>query len=201
MSIFIKKRLNLNNLLLIWETNESIQKLASLVSTKRDLETLSVKRKKEWLTTRILLKEVNPKYKLQYNKFNAPRIVAPQNMNDPYKRISITHNHKFTAIILGSKEVGIDIEEISEKPLRAASKFINLNIHKNINNEEATLIWCAKECLFKIYEKGNINFKNDMRVKPFIAKKKGQLITYLFEKEYKLEYQKIDNHYLVYFCK
>ena len=30
-------------------------------------------------------------------------------------------------------------------------------------------------------QKVNINFKNDMRVKPFIAKKKGQLITYLFE--------------------
>ena len=107
---------------------------------------------------------------------------------------------KFIAIIIGDSSVGVDIEKIDERPLKVASKFINLKTHKNLTTESATLIWSAKECLFKLYQKGNLNYIQDLLVSPFELKEKGTLNAYLHKKKYKLNYEKIYNHYLVYFC-
>ena len=121
--------------------------------------------------------------------------------NSKKKNISISHTQKFIAIIISDSPVGIDIEKIDERALNTAPKFINLNLHKNLTNESATLIWSAKECLFKLHKKGNLNYIEDLLVNPFKLKEKGNINTYLYKNKYKLNYEKIYNHYLVYFCK
>jgi phosphopantetheinyl transferase len=87
--------------------------------------------------------------------------------------ISITHSHHFTGIIVSDhREVGIDIEMQREKILRIANKFTPLEEYKTIANAEAlirklTIVWGAKESLFKIYAKQGLSFLHHVEVKDF----------------------------------
>jgi phosphopantetheinyl transferase len=87
--------------------------------------------------------------------------------------ISITHSHHFTGIIVSDhKEVGIDIEMQREKILRIANKFTPLEEYKTIANVDAlirklTIVWGAKESLFKIYAKQGLSFLHHVEVKDF----------------------------------
>ena len=193
MGLLIKKQIKKGTILGVWENKESLELLTLLYSEKKEENITNKKRKKEWLATRLLLKELSSECEIFYNKYGAPKLFK--------KNISISHTHKFTAVIISNSPVGIDIEKIDERALMAASKFINLNMHKNLTNESATLIWSAKECLFKLHKKGNLNYIEDLLVNPFKLKEKGNINTYLYKNKYKLNYEKIYNHYLVYFCK
>ena len=65
------------------------------------------------------------------------------------------------------------------------------------NNElYATICWCAKECMFKLHQKGKIDFKKDLKIKSI---DKDFVTCYLFDKLLKLNYKKFDNHILVYY--
>ena len=74
-------------------------------------------------------------------------------------------------------------------------------MHTNLSKEKATLIWCAKEAIYKWYQKGNINFIKDIKLHNFKIKKKGILKANFKTEQILLNYQKINNHYLVYVCK
>ena len=115
--------------------------------------------------------------------------------------ISISHSKKFAAIIISKNKVGLDIEQISEKPLRLSSKFISDNIHQDLTKEKATLIWCAKEAIYKWSQKGNIDFIKDIKLHNFEIAEKGILTAEFKTERLFLNYQKINNHYLVYVCK
>ena len=193
MGLLIKKQLKKGTTLGVWENKESLELLMLLYSGKKEVNIANKKRKKEWLATRLLLKELSSECEIIYNNYGAPQLLK--------KNISIAHTQKFIAIIISDYSVGVDIEKVDERALKVAPKFINLNIHKNLTNESATLIWSAKECLFKLHQKGNLNYIEDLSVTPFKLKEKGTLSTYLHKNKYKLNYEKIYNHYLVYFCK
>ncbi|WP_047247154.1 4'-phosphopantetheinyl transferase family protein [Maribacter thermophilus] len=87
--------------------------------------------------------------------------------------ISITHSHNFTAIIISKREeVGIDIEMQREKILRIAHKFTPFEEYKSLANVEAvirklTIVWGAKESLYKIYGQQGISFLHHIIVADF----------------------------------
>jgi phosphopantetheinyl transferase len=93
-------------------------------------------------------------------------------LNDGTK-ISITHSHQFTAIILGKVcEVGIDIEMQREKILRIAHKFTPVQEYRTLANTEAlirklTMVWGAKESLYKIYGQKGLSFLQHIVVADF----------------------------------
>ena len=95
----------------------------------------------------------------------------------------------------------MDIEEISEKALRVSSKFYSKNNFNNLNKEEATLIWCCKEAIYKWHQKGNVDFITDIKLHPFKSLEKGEIRAKFRDTQLILHYQKIHNHYLVYVCK
>ena len=148
----------------------------------------SKKRQAEKITTKILLHKLEPKLSLSYNDHGAPSIKE--------KHISIAHSNELATIIISKKKVGIDIEKISSKAKKLSSKFTI----KNINEEEATLIWCAKEAIYKWHSKGNIDFIKDISIAPFKTKKSGVLKVYFKNFQHTLYYKKIYKHFLVYVC-
>lgn len=88
-------------------------------------------------------------------------------------KISITHSNHFTGIIVSSdKEVGIDIEMQREKILRIAHKFTPIEEYSTIANRDAlirklTIVWGAKEALYKIYAEPGLSFMHHIDVKDF----------------------------------
>lgn len=87
--------------------------------------------------------------------------------------ISITHSHNFTGIIISSSEhVGIDIEMQRDKILRIAHKFIPFEEYKTLANTAAvvrklTIVWGAKESLYKIYGHRGVSFLHHINVQDF----------------------------------
>ena len=177
----------------IWKMEESLVELQNMISKADSSYLNSEKRKKEFLSTRILLNKLNPNSEITYNKFGAPQL-------SDGKQISISHSKTSVAIIISDNNVGIDIEEIDEKALRISSKFINKNHLVNLTKEKATLIWCVKECLFKLFQKGNIDFRKDITIEEFQIEKKGKINCKLRGEKIIVNYQKIDNQYLAYVC-
>ena len=81
-----------------------------------------------------------------------------------------------------------------------SSKFISEKNLRNLNKEKATLIWCCKEAVFKWHQKGGVDFIKDIIIPEFTAKEKGEISIQFKNKELNINYQKINNHYLVYVC-
>ena len=87
--------------------------------------------------------------------------------------ISITHSHNFTGIIVSeTDEVGIDIEMQRDKILNIAHKFTPIEEYKTLANAEAiirklTIVWGAKESLYKIYAQQGLSFLRHINVMDF----------------------------------
>lgn len=152
-----------------------------------------------FLSVRHLLKEAGyTDFDLYYTENGKPHL-------KDNKFISITHSFNFSALIISDKEVGIDIEKNREKIKIIQHKFVNFErgfIHKNDNYiEQLTVIWGAKESLFKIYPHGGLTFKNDIDINSFtIADKKttGFIKVENWDKHYDIRFEQFENFTLVY---
>ena len=178
----------------IWDITESLEELTKLGSGIDISKFKSEKRKKEFLACELLLNEISPNITITYNEFGVPEL-------DNGQHISISHSKNLVAIIISKTKVGLDIEQISDKPLRLSLKFISTKAHQNLTQEKATLIWCCKEAIFKWYQKGSVDFKKDIKINEFDTKEKGEVICNFKGEEIIVKYKKINNHYLVYVCK
>ena len=119
---------------------------------------------------------------------------------DINKKISISHTKQFVAIIVSELKSGIDIEINSERVLKIKNKFLSVNDNTNKTQEDLTIAWSTKECIFKWYQKGNLNFKDDILIRKINHSSKT--IEVFFDKNlFILNFLKINNHYLVYVCK
>ena len=194
----------------MWEITEDINVLLNQVKlSDTELERfngfLSNARKLEFLSVRALLaKMINTDAKIIYNGNRKPYL------NDGSHNISISHSKKLTSILLNkTKRVGIDLEYMSHRIRKIAHKFINDNesINKNDLTEKHHLYihWCAKEALYKICDKKDINFKLNLFIKPFQLNKKGVIKGMVdserINEEFNLNYFKYDNYIIVYTSK
>lgn len=180
--------------ILVWKMSESLEELLKISNNINVTKFNSIRRKKEYLTSRILLAKILPNIKISYNKYGAPEI---QNNNF----ISISHSKEILAIIISTRQVGLDIEKISKKLVKLSSKFTCEKKHMPFSKEKATLIWCCKEAIYKWHQKGKINYITDIKVEKFIEKDKGSLVVSFKKKKITLKYKKIETHFLVYVCK
>ncbi len=126
------------------------------------------------------------------------------------RHISITHSHHFTGIIVSdTKEVGIDIEMQREKILRIANKFTPLEEYKTIANTDAlirklTIVWGAKESLFKIYAKQGLSFLHHVEVKDFTFDETATTAEILFHGDssfYQIHFEEFEGFTCVYAIK
>lgn len=87
--------------------------------------------------------------------------------------ISITHSHNFTGVIISATaQVGIDIEMQRDKILRIAHKFTPFEEYRTLANTTAivrklTIVWGAKESLYKIYGQKGLSFIKHIDVADF----------------------------------
>jgi phosphopantetheinyl transferase len=157
---------------LIWKIEESIDELQKGIILSENSKTRlgSMKshlHQKGFLSIRHLLKEINlTDADIHYDEFGKPHLTNG-------RHISITHSFTFTAIIFSDEiPVGIDIEKQREKILKIAHKFTPIEEYKTIANVDAlisklTIVWGAKESLYKIYGKKKLLFLHHIYVNDF----------------------------------
>ncbi|NQV77694.1 MAG: 4'-phosphopantetheinyl transferase superfamily protein [Lutibacter sp.] len=188
----------------IWKIEESFDELfENTPFTERSKERLlsmkSELHQRGFLSVRHLLKEAGyTDFDLYYTNNGKPHLTDG-------KHISITHSFTFSALIISDVEVGIDIEKNREKIKIIQHKFVNFEsgfIHEDDDYiEQLTVIWGAKESLYKIYPHGGLTFKNDIDINSFqITDKKttGYIKVEGWDKNYDIRFEQLNGFTLVY---
>lgn len=124
--------------------------------------------------------------------------------------VSISHTQQFAAVMFSKhKAVGIDLENINPKVERIAHKFLREDEINAIDEEEKIgkliLYWSAKEALYKLHGKGEIEFATQLLIEPFDLKPSGELKAEIAGieqplKNLKLSYEFFERHVLTYVC-
>lgn len=194
----------------IWEIKESYEELLNSVhlfpGEKERLKGFkSEARKIEFLSVRILLKYLSgADLQIVYSERKKPFL----HQND--YRITISHSRDLTAIMLSkSKKVGLDLEFMSHKISRVQHKFINDDEKITHEPEKVKyhlyIHWCAKEALYKICDKQDINFKKNLTIEPFEPEECGIIQGWVDNKfwhdKFEMYYFAINNYVVVYCCK
>lgn len=189
MPTILKRNINSHTVFAIWKMSEPLESLSQTdIQVPKDIR--SNQRKKEWICSRLLLNEIAPKTNINYNAFGAPEL-------SDKRAISISHSKDYCGILISKKKASLDIEIISEKANQLKKQFISKEEDTLVTNSEtSTLIWCAKECLFKIHQKGNLIFKKDLIIHKI---EENAISSSLKGDEYKLHFEKFENYFLVYY--
>ncbi|WGH75014.1 4'-phosphopantetheinyl transferase superfamily protein [Tenacibaculum tangerinum] len=157
---------------LIWKIEESFEQLSNGISLTKGSQQRVASMKSDlhqrgFLSVRHLLQEVGySDNDLLYDGYGKPHLKDG-------KFISITHSFTFSGIIISDKHpVGIDIEMQRDKIVKIAHKFTPIEEYKSIANHDAlvsklTIVWGAKESLYKIYGKKKLHFLEHMYVEDF----------------------------------
>lgn len=156
---------------LIWEITESESDLKEPIklgsySQERLASMKSELHRRAYLSIRHLLAIAQyTDEDLSYNEHGKPKL------SDGVE-ISITHSGQYAGIILSSKPVGIDIEKQRDKIDRIAHKFISAKEEGYLSAiaervKALTIIWGAKESIYKLYGEKGLSFKQHMDVAPF----------------------------------
>lgn len=125
-------------------------------------------RRREWLTVRLLLRELlGREIEILYTDTGKPYL-ADNSFN-----ISISHTSGFVAIALSKEKVpGIDIEYISSRILKIKDRFMSGEEKNNLFMPQELvhllLHWSAKESMFKVLDVENVIFDACLHIKPFI---------------------------------
>jgi phosphopantetheinyl transferase len=124
-------------------------------------------RKQEWLSARILLKEILREEKeILYRPDGRPYFA------DHSYQLSISHTKGYVAVALNEKRpVGIDIERVSSRIRRVRERFMNDEEKRHLpsGNEDLGLLlyWSAKESLFKALGEEGVDFKSCLHISSF----------------------------------
>ncbi|MCK0158636.1 4'-phosphopantetheinyl transferase superfamily protein [Cellulophaga sp. F20128] len=172
MPLYKTITVNSNTRIFIYKIEESEAELAKNIKLTGHCQTRldsmkSEMHRKGFLSIRHLLAEAGySDFDLYYDDSGKPHLKDGT-------FISITHSHIFSGIILSKTDkVGIDIEMQRDKILKIAHKFTPIEEYKTIANSDAltqklTIVWGAKESLYKIYAQAGLSFLHHIDVKDF----------------------------------
>ena len=164
--------INYNTKIKLWKLN--VGELNFFELDVHDSSLLKLKKsqlaKEQFLAVRKILHLENPSYKIRYDESGKPSINSDLN-------ISISHS-KFMAAIVFSKhnKAGIDIEHKENKIINIQNKFLNdaekLENEYQSNVDYLTMIWTAKESIYKALGIKGVSFSDNIIIKN-INKNKG----------------------------
>ena len=170
MPLFYQQDINLTTKLGIWKIEEPEDFFLQSVPLQRNI-THPLKRLQH-LAGRFLLPFLFPDF--PHAEIEIADTRKPFLPDEQY-HFSISHCGDYAAAIVSSKErVGIDIELITQRIHHIKHKFLHtdelvfVNTHQeNHQTGLLTLLWSAKEAMFKWWGRGDIDFSEVLLTKPF----------------------------------
>lgn len=193
-----------NGLLAVWQMTESFGELLSFF-TPEELADVRFqnysyeKRKLEWLTIRVLLKQmIGSGFEIFYSEEGKPRLDHPV-----FHHISISHSRDFAAICVHQNHAtGIDIESISRNFSAVKSRYLSDSELNDVADSALLqcIYWCAKEAVFKLVDDVGVDFRKQIRVSSFLPEANVFSVSYIssnLKKTLQLQYQKFNGHCLV----
>jgi 4'-phosphopantetheinyl transferase EntD len=196
MPLFYQQNINEETRLAVWKIEEPAMFFESRVPIKKDVS--HPHKRLQHLAGRFLLPSL-------FNDFPLEEIIIadtrkPFLKNEKY-HFSISHSSDFAAAIVSKNQrVGVDVEVIVTKIEKIRHKFMSdaeyelaknaWGLHDQLENREdkefalQTLIWSAKESIYKWYGDGLVDFKEHMILCdfPHTSPKKEQELSFMLRK-------------------
>ena len=122
---------------------------------------VSEHRRREYLAWRALLYGYLGRYvRVEYDASGAPRLVS-----HPDLRISVSHCRDMVAVALSDRVCGVDMERLDRDFMKAAPRFLSAR-ERTLSEDKrlAAAVWCAKECLYKMYGRRGMDLLRDLAV-------------------------------------
>lgn len=169
MPVFFQHQINPTTRLGIWKIEETEEFFLGNVPLHRDVT--HPRKKLQHLAGRFLLQFLVPSF--PYDLIRIADTRKPFLQNEQH-HFSISHCGDYAAAIVSSdKRVGIDIEIPVEKIEKIKDKFLSekemsdfkINAATTFNSQLTTLLWSAKEAVFKWYGNGSVDFKKHIQLK------------------------------------
>ena len=172
MPIFFQHQINETTRLGVWKIEETEEFFKGNVPQHRDVT--HPHKRLQHLAGRFLLQFLFPDF--PYKLIQIAETRKPFLQNEQY-HFSISHCGDYAAAIVSKDcRVGIDVEIPTEKVKRIVHKFLSneekeiFNIHPDgyrdsmFNAKLTTLLWSAKEAIFKWYGDGGVDFREHIQL-------------------------------------
>ncbi|GAC1440612.1 MAG: hypothetical protein NVSMB63_07260 [Sediminibacterium sp.] len=176
MPLFYQQNINENTRLAVWEIAEPESFFLSAVPLQRSIT--HPHKRLQHLAGRYLLPFLFADF--PYEEIEIADTCKPFLPYEQY-HFSISHCGNYAAAIVSSAErVGIDVELITPRVEKIKHKFLHTDELAFIHSFEAdrqipllTLLWSAKEAMFKWWGRGDVDFSEAMQTKPFDMQQEG----------------------------
>lgn len=122
-------------------------------------------RRSEIITTNLMVKELfGNGCNLHHHNSGAPYLVSEEGKYVP--KISISHCRGMVAVAYSDKAVGVDVEQIEERVMRIRNRVQNADEMQHTGDSIVlnTVLWTAKEALFKLIPEEGVDFAKDLQI-------------------------------------
>ena len=125
------------------------------------------KRRREHLAwRRVVRNELGRGVVIDYNEVGAPCVDTPNTY------ISVAHGGESVAVAIADEPVGVDIESLDRNYERVKSRFMSSSEEALSAREEwPAMVWTAKEAIYKLYGKREVDLTEDIRITAFDAER------------------------------
>lgn len=176
MALFYQQNINELTRLAIWELSEMEDFFAASVTVQNKVT--HPHKRLQHLAGRYLLPYLFPNFPSSQIAIADTR--KPFLPEEQY-HFSISHCGNYAAAIVSSEErVGIDIEIYTERVHKIKHKYLHPLELEFVNSVVAekqtqllTLLWSAKEAMFKWWGNGDVDFSEVLRINPFLMQLEG----------------------------
>jgi len=186
MPIFFQQDIDESTKLAVWKIAEEEDFFLEHVPLQREIT--HPHKRLQHLAGRYLLQYLFPDFPISLIKIAGTR--KPYLEDEAY-HFSISHCSEYAAAIVSStKRVGVDIEVPTPKVQKIMHKFLHEEELKMVSDEWSvasgqaiskkstdilTLLWNAKEAVFKWWSYGNVDFSEMIRLQPFQLQPAGMI--------------------------
>lgn len=178
MPLFYQQNINQSTRLAIWKIEESENFFLSKVPLQREIT--HPNKRLQHLAGRYLLPFLFGNF--PYEEIEIADTRKPFLRNEQY-HFSISHCNNYAAAIASTDfRVGVDIEFITLRLEKIKRKFLHADelrfVNSQFNDQQLRLLsvlWSAKEAMYKWYGEGSVDFSEMMRIFPFSLEPEGKI--------------------------
>ncbi len=176
MPLFYQQNINETTKLAVWHIEEDEPFFLLKVPLKRDIT--HPHKRLQHLAGRYLLPHLFPTF--PYEEIEIADTRKPFLPGEEF-HFSISHCSDYAAAIVSSNNrVGVDVEVITPRVEKIKQKFLHATELRFVNSQPASqqltllsVLWSAKEAMYKWYGLGEVDFSEMMRTFPFVLEQEG----------------------------
>jgi 4'-phosphopantetheinyl transferase len=162
----------------LWQIREDEPALAEQLPSETVPPSITnVQKRCEWLSGRILVREVMQAMGLTYQGITKNEYGKPFPAGYPYQ-LSLSHSYPYVGVLIDKVEsVGIDLEQPKKKLFNIANRVLHLSELDDAGSDllKHCIYWCAKEVMVKIHGKKDLTFAQNLLINPFLRKSEGDI--------------------------